>query len=260
MDRVPRGSRLAHPLSIHVHRMARWAQWLFVLVVAPVAHAAPGGDAFFELSGGFKSGDFGTAVRSDLTYVAPAAGYVTPDYDLNATIPYLRLTTEDSATSSSESGLGDIVARAGRVLLPEAVGDFSVYGALALKLPTADETRGLGTGETDLGAFLSARRPLGKLRLNLQTGYIKSGLTQMEGLRGVFLYGAGLSAVADRTHWQVSLDGRTSLVHGARAPLEISAGALHALGGRYFAKVSAFAGLNDGGPAFGVGTGLVWVF
>lgn len=230
------------------------------LVTASAVQAAPDGDAYLELSSGFKSGDFGTTVRSDLYYVAPAGGYVATDYDVSATVPFLRLTTEGPGTAGAESGLGDIVLRGGRILSADAAGDFSLYGALALKLPTADEARGLGTGETDLGAFLSARRALGRLRFNVQGGYIKTGLAHMGGLRDVLLYGAGLSTVAGRGHAHVSLDGRTPLVHGARSPLEISAGGLYPLGDRYWVKGSAFGGLNEGGPAFGVGIGVVRVF
>lgn len=245
-------------------RRARSAVWLLALAVAPFGQVRADGNAFFELSGGFKSGDFGTAVRSDLLYVAPAVGYLTPSYDFSATVPYLRLTTDGGTdageTSATESGIGDIVARAGKVLAPEAFDELSLYGSVAVKLPTADEAKGLGTGETDLGAFLAARWPLGNLRLNLQGGYIKSGLGHSEGLRDVFLYSAGLSGAATRAHWYVSLDGRTALVQGTRAPLEISGGSLYALGGRYFLKGAAFAGLNEGGPAYGVAGGIVRMF
>ncbi|MFA5937722.1 MAG: hypothetical protein WC809_00075 [Sinimarinibacterium sp.] len=239
---------------------ARSAAWLLALAVAPFGQVRANGNAFVELSGGFKSGDFGTAVRSDLRYVAPAVGYLAPGYDFSATVPYLRLNTDSGGTSATESGIGDIVARAGKVLAPDAFDELSLYGSVAVKLPTADEDKGLGTGETDLGAFLAARWPLGNLRLNLQGGYIKSGLGHSEGLRDVFLYSAGLSGATTRAHWYVSLDGRTALVQGARAPLEISGGSLYALGGRYFLKGSAFAGLNEGGPAFGVAGGIVRMF
>lgn len=237
----------------------RWAACLLGLAMAPGLHAATDGKAYLEFASGFKSGDFGTAVRSDLYYVAPSAGYVAPRYDLSATASYLRLTADGPAGSTTESGLGDIVARAGAVLSPDA-GNFSAYGALALKIPTADEDRGLGTGETDIGVFLSARYALGSLRLGLQGGYLKTGLAHMDALRDVFLYGAGLSATAGRGQVYASLDGRTPLVDGARAPLEIGAGGLYPLGSRYWIKGSAFAGLNEGGPAFGVGMGVVRAF
>lgn len=229
------------------------------LAMAPGLHAATGGNAYVELGSGFKSGDFGTAVRSDLFYVAPTGGYLAPRYDLSVTVPYLRLTTDGPAGSTTESGVGDVVARAGAVLLPDAE-RLAIYGSLALKLPTADEDRGLGTGETDIGAFLSARHTRGNLRFSLQGGYIKTGFAHMDSLRDVFLYGAGLSAQAGRSHVYASLDGRTPLVDGARAPLEIGAGGLYPLSRRYWIKGSAFAGLNEGGPAFGVGMGVVRAF
>lgn len=246
--------------GMKARRKASFTVWLLALAAAPFATAWAGGNAYVELSGGFKSGDFGTAVRSDLSYVAPSAGYVAPDYDFSATVPYLRLTQDGSGAGPTESGVGDVVVRGGRVLSPGALGEGILYGSVALKLPTADEGRALGTGATDLGAFLSARWPLDELRLNLQGGYIKSGLGRADNLRDVILYGAGVSAGADRIHWYGSLDGRTALVHGARSPLELAAGCLYAVGGRYFLKGSAFVGLNEGGPGFGIAGGIVRVF
>lgn len=228
-------------------------------LTAPLTSAAPGA-AYAELSGGFKSGDFGTATRSDLYYLAPAAGYVTPDLDLSVTVPYLRLTTETGGVSGTEAGLGDILARGGASLFPGLSDTYSLYGALAVKLPTADETRGLGTGEADIGAFLSLARNAGGLRLTLQGGYIKTGLMHSDGLRDVLLYGAALSSFTGRLHGYLSLDGRTPLASGARAPLEVSVGALYALSPRYFVKASSFRGLNDGGPAVGVALGIVRAF
>lgn len=149
---------------------------------------------------------------------------------------------------------------AGASLLPDRSSTWSLYASTAVKLPTADADKGLGTGETGLGAFLSMRRSLGGLNLGLQGGYIKSGLDDSAGLRDVFLYGAQLSGAVHRARWYASLDGRTPLVHGARAPLEIGAGGLYALRGAYFLKGSAFIGLNEGGPATGLGLGLVRVF
>lgn len=262
MNRSPRTRGFQAPAPGSHRRTRWWPTWFLILAIAPGLHAAQGGDAYFELGSGFKSGDFGTAVRSDLFYVAPSAGYVAPRYDFSATVPYLRLTTQSPAASGTESGLGDIVVRAGAVLFPDGSRDLSMYGALALKLPTADEARSLGTGETDVGVFLSARRRVRGMQLNLQGGYIKTGLAHMDGdrLRDVLLYGAGVSAVTGRSHVYVALDGRTPLVQGARSPLEIGIGGLHPLGTRYWLRGSAFAGLNEGGPAFGVGMGMVRVF
>lgn len=67
--------------------------------------------------------------------------------------PLLSLTEKTSGSSTTEMELGDVVLRAGAVLLAATSAGSSVNGSAAMKLPTADEAKGLGTGQTDYGAF-----------------------------------------------------------------------------------------------------------
>jgi len=243
-------------------RAGRWAVLVpsvlaCVLLAAPVS--AADGRYYFELGAGFKTGDFGTPTKSDLYYLSPALGYVAPRYDVSVTVPYLSLTTETAGQSTTETGVGDVIARGGRELLPEG-GDVSLYGSLAVKLPTADETKGLGTGEADVGAFATLSREVDGMRLSLLGGYIKVGDPPGADLDDVLLYGVGLSGLRDRTHLYGTLEGRTASVPGADDPLEVNAGFFHPLNPRHWMKGNAFVGLNDGGPDWGVSLGFVQWF
>lgn len=229
----------------------------FVLPALPVP--AADGRYYVGLDAGFKTGDFGTPTRSDLYYLSPALGYVAPRYDVSVTVPYLSLTTETAGQSTTETGVGDVIARGGRELLP-AGGDLSLYGSLAVKLPTADETKGLGTGEADVGGFASLSRELGRVRLSLLAGYIKVGDPPGADLDDVLLYGVGLAGARGATRLYGSLEGRTASVPGADDPLEVNAGFFHPLNPRHWMKGSAFVGLNDGGPDWGVSLGFVQWF
>lgn len=235
------------------------APFLFALATVAAASQDQEGRYYLDLSAGFKTGDFGTSVTSNLYYFAPAFGYVAPRYDVSVTLPVLSLTAETAGQSTTETGIGDVVLRGGGELLPVGQG-FSLYGSLAVKLPTADETRGLGTGATDIGAFATLSREFGPVKLRLLTGYIKVGDPSGQNLDDVLLYGLGLSGGLRQTHLYGSIEGRTASVPGADAPLEANVGFFHPLNPRHWVKGSAFIGLNDGGPRFGANLGFVQWF
>jgi hypothetical protein len=230
---------------------------LLLLIFLPYGASAQEGRGYLDISGGFKTGDFGTPTTSDLWYFSPTFGYVAPRYDFSVTAPYLSLTNETGGVSTTESGIGDIILRGGAVLLPEGSGRLSVNGSLALKLPTADETKGLGTGETDYGAFLALHQRFDQFKLSLMGGYIKVGDPPQTTYNDISLYGVGISRVWGRTNLSASFEGRRATVPGVKNPQEINLGFFHVLNADYAIKGGTFFGLNDGGPDFGLNAGIV---
>ena len=234
---------------------------LCLALLLSLATGLAGGDEgrpYLELNAGFRTGDFGTTTRSDLFYFAPTFGYAAPRYDYSLTVPYLSLTSRTGTASTTRSGLGDAIVRGGRELA--AGTDWSLYGSLAVKLPTADEQRGLGTGEPDLGAFATYGRDFDSLRLSILGGFIETGDPPGLTLPDLWLYGIGLATWAGATRLYGSIEGRTASVPGAPNPLEVHVGAMHPLGARRWITGTAFAGLNDGGPRYGANVGFVHWF
>lgn len=230
---------------------------ILFFILLPSGVIAQEGRGYIDITGGYKTGDFGTPTRSNLYYLAPTLGYVAPRYDASVTVPYLSLTNETGSVSTTESGIGDIILRGGRVLVPEGESGLSLYGSLAVKLPTADEDKGLGTGETDYGAFLSLYKRIESIKLAFMGGYIITGDPSSFNYNDIYLYGVGVSKVFDRSDLFASLEGRRSAVPGADNPLELNFGFFHLLSKDYSLKGSTFFGLNDGGPDFGLGLGIV---
>ncbi len=232
---------------------------LFILffIFLPYGASAQEGRGYLDISGGYKTGDFGTPTSSNLYYLAPTLGYVALRYDFSVTTPYLSLTNETGGVSATESGIGDVILRGGAVLLPEGSGGLSVNGSLALKLPTADETKGLGTGETDYGAFLALHQRFDQFKLSLMGGYIKVGDPPQTTYNDISLYGVGISRVFGKTNLSASFEGRRATVPGAKNPQEINLGFFHVLNADYAIKGGTFFGLNDGGPDFGLNAGIV---
>ncbi len=228
------------------------------LILLPIAANAENGRAYLDVSGGYKTGDFGTPVRSDLYYFSAGLGYVTTLYDVNVTVPYLFLSDTSGGTTNNESGIGDIILRGSRVLLPESKSGISLDGSLAVKLPIADKNKGLGTGEPDYGGFLGIHKRFDKTKLSLLAGYIIVGEPSNVTYNDIYLYGIGLSQIiSNATELYVSFEGRRAMIPGTKNPQEVNFGFFHILNRYYSIKGSTFAGLNKGGPDFGLNLGVV---
>ncbi|MDD3762928.1 MAG: hypothetical protein VYC42_16665 [Pseudomonadota bacterium] len=219
---------------------------------------AQSGEHYLELSAAYKGGDFGTDTDSRLYALLPAWGYIAPRYDLGVTVPVLRLSEDGPGSSTTETGLGDVILRGGHALW-DGSGGARLYGSVALKLPTADDGAGLGTGATDVGAFLSWRT--GSVRpLNLYGGYIVTGEHGSDDLRNVALGGVAVSGRFGRSYGYAGVEARSAAVRGGDAAVEPQFGLLRPLGRNLLFKGTAFVGLTDGGPDYGVSLGLArWI-
>jgi hypothetical protein len=232
---------------------------LFVLL-SPGGARAEEGRGYFEINSGYKTGDFGTPTRTSLFSIGAAVGHVTPTWDASVSLPLLFLSgsgDDQGGMMNMNAGAGDVVLRAGRVLVREGDAGFSIDAALAIKLPTADEKDGLGTGETDYGAFLNAHKRFDAFKLSLLSGYIKVGDPGSIDYNDLVLYGLGISRIFGNTELFASFEGRRATVPGSDDPREVTAGFFHVLSGDYALKGGAFRGLNKGGPDFGLNLGLV---
>ncbi len=241
--------------------MSRLAWVLLVsfilIVVNRPASAAGAGRDYFEIDGGYKTGDFGTPVTTDLTYFSAVLGHVTPDYDLSVTVPYLFLKNTAGGSSASESGVGDVLLHAGMILVPEGKKGFSSDGSIGVKLPTASDTKGLGTGETDYGAFLGLHQRLGEYKLTLNGGYIKVGQPANVTYNDIYLFDIGVSRAFGFTQVYAYFEQRKAPIPGAKNPQEINLSLFHVLNIDYALRASGFVGLNDGGPSSGFSLGVV---
>ena len=245
-----------HHSSIALRRRTVYTLLILFCVMLSPTLAAGEGRGYLGVNGGYKTGDFGTPTQSDLYCFTSDLGYISPTYDLSMTIPYLYLTNETNNQSTTDSGIGDIILRGGLVLVPEGSNGFSLAGSLAMKLPTADETMGLGTGEIDYGIFISLNQHLKKFKLFLMTGFIKIGDPSFQDYNDIYLYGFGISKELGRTGLYTSLEGRRSMFADTEDPLELNFGFFHVLSTKYSVKGSVFFGLNDGGSDLGLSVGF----
>jgi hypothetical protein len=210
-------------------------------------------DHYVDFTLGYSRGDFNSGQDAELSQLQVTYGQVLENYDFSVVIPYLFL----SDSFVDESGLGDITLHAGMTLSDNGSSVDDLYASIAIKLPTANDAKGLGTGEVDLGGFLTYTHDFNQVSLSLQGGYIVTGDGLFQQHENIFVYGAGLSNIIIPWYFYVSLDGRQQVLDTGDAPLELSGGFFYQLNPKQFVKMEGFAGLSNSSPDMGVAIGFV---
>lgn len=172
--------------------------------------------------------------------------------DLRLTVPYLEVET---ATDTTQSGLGDVIAGLTVYdLWRSAGGTVALDFTAKIKLGTADETRGLGSGETDASAQLGLYKALARGGLSTGIGYKSRGDTQSLDLENAwFAYVGGLRSFSPRTQGGVFFDYREASIAGNEAVQELSAFIARRTAGRWGFQVYLLMGLSDTSPDWGGG-------
>lgn len=154
---------------------------------------------------------------------------------------------------STEVGFGDMIL-GGRMRFHEGE-KFSAAGLLTMKLPTADETSGLGSGETDfLGAGIMTA-PLGDT--GSITGYYEFGLLgdPTGGVNTQHLFAVSPSvAIAE----DLSLFGELAIykIQGSSDPSLLMLGMAKTLAPDMIADAGVVFGVNDAAPDFSLFVGM----
>lgn len=240
-------------LAIRLHACMQACFIIAGLIWHSPSLAADMADEYIELTAGYSRGSFNTGQIANLYRAQVAYGKIYDSYDINITVPYLFL----NDNLGDDSGMGDIILRSGKTLGERSSSDNKLYASISLKLPTADESRGLGTGETDAGGFLSYSHHFNEMNLTLTGGYIITGDSAIQSYEDIVVYGAGLSQYVNPWYIYGSLDGHQQTLATGSAPLELSAGLLYQIKLAQFLKAEGFIGLNNDSPDFGLAIGLI---
>ena len=216
---------------------------------------------YVEAGVGQKRGDFGSPIQSTLWLGYATYGASGARWDANLTVPYLRLDRVDGGITSKEQGLGDVVVRGVYRFLPENENGWSLDGVGALKLPTASDTKGLGTGRADVGGFLALHQQLGIFQWTLLGGWIQGTASSTGTLTsGAYVVALSGAWVLDRNRWGLSFEARGATYQGEPGVRELSLDVFHPLSSKWGVKGLVTAGFSDGGPKQSVGLALVRLF
>lgn len=230
--------------------------YLMLLICFSPWVLAKDGWQYIDVSIGYSKADFGASNESELFQLQVSYGQVGERYDFSVMVPYLFL--RDSF--GDESGLGDIMLRAGMIVIGDQLAANKLHAAIAVKLPTADETKGLGTGETDTGGFLTYTHYFNGTHFSLMGGYIVTGDSAFQTYNDIAVYGVSLARLMTPWYVYVSVDGRERIFADGEDPLELSAGFFYQIKQQQFLKVEGFTGLSDGSPDYGLTVGIVHGF
>ncbi len=243
---------------------------------------APALAADFSLSSSFNyfKGDYGTSEDAEIIYVPFTFGVKLDRFELRLTVPYIRQTSQSvtltgggvgvrkdkqagaSPETDTKSGLGDVLLRGSYVVVKEQDVWPEIIPYAKIKFPTADEDRGLGTGEFDetFGVELS-KTFLERFTAFLDVAYTIVGSPAGSDFDNSFGWSVGVAyAVAQPFSVFAFLDGATAISSGQEDALEVRVGAEWRLTKVVKLTGSVTRGLSDGSADWGVSTGLALRF
>lgn len=220
-----------------------------------------------------SSGDYGTGTTTRITTLAGTGRYETGPWVYKATVPYLEVSGESSvipgvgrvrggaARSRSESGLGDIVLSATYAAYYDQASTLGIDLTGKLKLATADEDKGLGTGEHDAIFLVDLYRTFHRVTGFGGVGYHVLGSSPGVPLDNVWSATLGASYKLDeRDSAGLILEGRQRVSAGASPQRELVGFFMRKLDSAWKAQAYALIGLADGSPDWGAGLSLARPF
>lgn len=222
----------------------------------------------------YTSGKYGTDATTDITSVPFIAKYDIDRLTLKVTIPYVTITgTGDvipgigrikksgASNRSSQSGWGDIVTTATYTVYEgdKTMPAIDITGKV--KFGTADETKGLGTGENDYSAQVDIYKSFGDFTALASLGYTAYGDTSTTPLDNVF-YGSigGMYKIAPEASLGAVYDYRPSLTSAGASISEVMGYANYKLTQNWKAQAYLSKGFSDGSPDYGVGALVSYMY
>lgn len=243
--------------------------FIFVLLLlssTPVM--AEDGALKFTTGAEYITGDFGGAESVDQLYIPISTRYITKKYTFRITIPFIRLTAPTGTVGSdgtiipgtgpiiTESGIGDVIAGATYrdVFNTEASSDVAIDLTAKVKFGTADEDKGLGSGENDYTVQTELYNFRDRLTLFGILGYKIRGDPP-----GVNLNDSMLALMGGNyrlsSAYRTGLDFyyQEALYSGADDQMELSAFLGYSLSKTQYLRGYLIKGFSDASPDWGAG-------
>ena len=217
----------------------------------------------------YSSGDYGGSEDIEDLYVPVTGRLDLERVSLQLTVPYLSVRAPEGTTVTdpgsepipgtgetvTESGIGDVIAG---MTIYDVVYLDNLDLALDLtgkvKFGTADEDKGLGTGENDYTLRTDLYKFAGQFTWVGSVGYKFRGEPAGADLDDVWLGSiGGIFAPRDDFRFGMFYDYRESALTDSDAFSEVSAFAARQLNDRFTLQFYAFTGFSDSSPDWGAG-------
>lgn len=218
----------------------------------------------------YSQGDYGTGTTSEIWYVPVIGKYETGPMTYKVTVPWLRITNPSvgpdgeplqGGCESTESGLGDTVASAGYAMLDGSQGGVLLDLVGKVKLPTADEDKCLGTGETDYSAQIDVTKAFGPVTGFATLGWKKFGDPSGSDFDDPVYASLGFtSKVAVATTVGAAYDWRQKVISTGDEVQELTLFVSQKLNEAWKVQLYAIKGFSDASPDTGGGLLLSHTF
>lgn len=212
----------------------------------------------------YSSGDYGGTSTTNIVYVPVTARAEVGRWTLWGTIPYLRISGPGGIIQGPDGpiqtvggvseGLGDILMR-GSYFFPSATPWIPLVELIGVvKLPTASASKGLGTGEFDVGAETELTWTIGDLSPFAMVGYRFLGSSPTIELNNVVESSIGAQyRIVHRTNLGLMLDYRQAASATSGERLELVPFASFRVQTHWAVDLYTSVGFADGSPKAGVG-------
>lgn len=210
----------------------------------------------------YSRGDYGFTTDTEMISVPLNVGYDSANWLLRLTVPWVNVkgpatVVNGSATArpttSSESGIGDTFVTATR-RVGEVGGGVHVDVTARVKLPTADDGRGLGTGEFDYYGQIDLYRTFGSITPFATLGYRSLGDNAIYVLKdGPYAAAGAHFRASDATVISTSFDWRERLNATTDHSMEAAVYVTHDFDRRWQVMAYALKGMTNASPDFGGG-------
>jgi hypothetical protein len=233
----------------------------FLALTASAAPVPPTETTKLDTSLIFARGSYGLATDTDVYIAQVSPTYENNTWRLQATLPFIHLSgpatvvgnTGTTTGSHSASGVGDLSLSAAYKLETDEHGWESSVG-LKLKLPTADDTEGLGTGKADESFQLDVIRPGGSIIPFANVGYQLLGKSAAYPMKsGFYASGGFATTLAPGYTGGLAANWRERTIRSGKEAFELMAFAQHEL--NQGSKLQGFVmlGTTDASPDFTLG-------
>jgi len=249
----------------------------FLLGIVAIGGGSMAQAQSFSVSAGaeFTTGDYGGGTDTDVFYAPIALGIDADDWSFRASIPYLELSgpgvflgedlplvrdvrTPVRMADEDVSGFGDLNLRVTKTTRLDTAGKWELDLTGRVKLPTADEDEGLGTGQTDYSASADLIRNVGTWSMFAGGGYRINGDPDGRDLNDIAFGSLGAVRYAQNgSSWGVAYDFSQAASDGIDDAHELSTWLSFSLGSDVRLQLYGLSGLSDGGPDYGGGARVV---
>lgn len=220
----------------------------------------------------YSSGDYGDTQKTKMLAVPVSVKVTTGNVFLRASIPYLHIKGPGSVVGgdggaipggpagpvTSNDGLGDLSLSAGYNLPVSDATSLDFIGRV--KVPTASETKNLGTGTTDWTAEAALNQMVGPVMLSARGGRRFNGSSVRFPLRDVWLAGAGAYYQTGALTLGLDYDWREASLPTSSDRSEMTASATYKLTPQLRLQGYGYTGFSNGSPDLGGGMQLLYRF